>query len=71
MRGIVSEYGKQIKHGLIEKGYSLETLAKMVSDKTGMYCDQPLLSRLISGEIKSEARPTITSAINEVLEIEV
>lgn len=70
MRSSVSEYGKQVKHGLVDKEYSLETLAKLVSEKTGMYCDQPLLSRIISGEIKAEARPVIASAINEILELE-
>ena len=70
MRSGVCEYGRQIRHGLIDKGYSLETLAKMVAEMTGMYCDQPLLSRIISGEFKAEARPTITAAINESLEIE-
>ena len=69
MKSIVCEYGQKVKHGLVDKGYSLETLAKMVSERTGMYCDQPLLSRIISGKIKAESRQTIVTAINEILEI--
>lgn len=62
-------YGKAIKHGLIDKDMSIATLAKAVSNKTGMYCDQPMLSRIISGQIKAESRPVITAAINEILDL--
>ena len=67
MKSNVCDYGREIKHGLIDKDYSMEVLAKMVSEKTGMYCDQPLLSRIVSGEIRAESRPVIVSAINEIL----
>lgn len=69
MKNELCDYGRAIKHGLIDKGYSLEELAKLVSEKTGMYCDQPLLTRIIYGIIKADARPTITAAIDEILEL--
>lgn len=68
---MVCEYGRLVKHGLVDKGYSLGTLAQLVSEKTGMYCDQPLLSRMISGEIKAAARPVIAEAVNEILGIRI
>lgn len=62
-------YGKAIKHGLVDKDMSIRSLAAAVSERTGMYCDQPLISRIISGEINATARPVITAAINEILDI--
>lgn len=67
---MAGDYGKAIKHGLIDKDMSISTLAGLVSDRTGMYCDQPLISRIISGAIKAESRPVITAAIDDILGIQ-
>ena len=64
-----SDYGLKIKHGLIDKGMTITELGRKVSKRTGMYCDQPMLSRIIHGEIKSNSRPKIVAAINEILGI--
>ena len=66
----VSEYGRQIKHGLVDKGMSITELSELVKERTGMFCDQPMISRIIHGYIKPAGRPTIVAAINEILGIE-
>lgn len=65
-----SEYGLRIKHGLVDKGMTITGLSEQVKKLTGMYCDQPLISRIIHGEINEKSRPAIMSAINQILGIE-
>lgn len=66
----ICDYGLRIRHGLIDNGMTITELSNKVREKTGMYCDQPLISRIIHGEVKATGRPTIVAAINEILNIE-
>ena len=63
----MSEYEKLVRHRLVDLEMSKTELAKKVSEKTGLYCDQSYLSRNISGR---RAAPKIIAAINEILGIE-
>lgn len=69
MKYTESDFGRKVKLALIQKGYSLDVLAQMVSEKTGMYCDQPLLSRILTGHIRAESRPRIMEAVTEILDL--
>ena len=65
----MNNYGKAIRHGLIDKDMTYQTLAEAVRQKTGMYCDTALITRIVNGQYTPENRPVICSAINDVLGI--
>ena len=64
------EFKETVKLALVKKDMSLQQLSVAVTSKTGMYCDQPLLSKMLNGTIKHQSRPKIVSAIYEILGIE-
>ena len=69
MRQITNEYGRAIKHRMIDLGLTEAALAVLVAEKSGMYCDQPLINKLISGQINPSRRPKLAQAINDCLNI--
>lgn len=62
----MENFKRQVRIALITKDMTYRTLATAVTEKTGMYCDTALISRLLSGEKRSER---IIEAIAEILGI--
>ena len=69
MRSALTEYGRQVRHGMIDNDLTLDQLAVLVTERCGMYCDKALLSKLISGQINPCGRPKLVQAINDCLGI--
>lgn len=63
---MLDEYGKRIKHRLVDLGKTQTWLAAQVQERSGRYCDASLIGKVIRGEARSA---TITSEIERVLEI--
>lgn len=63
----MTAYEKAVRHALIDHEMSIGQLAKLVSDKTGLFCDTAYLGRNLSGERNA---PKIKAAVNEILGIE-
>lgn len=64
---MTTDYAKQVKIELIKREKTQKWLEEQITQKTGLYCDSGLLSKIFSGK---KARPRVVSAINEILEIE-
>lgn len=60
----VTDFGKAVKKRLIDVNKNTSWLADQVRKKTGMFCDQAYISRIVSGERNA---PKIVAAINEIL----
>ena len=63
----VTEYGKSVKKRLIDINQTQEWLMKRITEKTGRFVDSGYLYKIFSGQRKA---PAITTAINEILELE-
>ena len=63
----VTDYGKRIRMRLVELNKSQKWLVNEVKERTGLYFDSSYLNKIMNG---SEKSVNITSAINEILEIE-
>ena len=61
-----TDYGKTIKHRLIDAGKTQDELIREVKEKTGLYFDSSYLSKIINGRL---ATPKIVCAINDILGI--
>lgn len=61
------DFSKSVKKALIDKEKTTAWLAERVREKTGMFCDAPYISRILSGDRSPEK---IIQAINEILEID-
>ena len=59
----MTEYEKLVRHRLIDLEMSQTQLAKIVHDKTGLYCDQSLIARTMA----KAGTNRIKTAMNEVL----
>lgn len=62
-----TEFGIRVKKALIDKQWSYEDLAEEVRKRTGMACDSPYVSKILTG-VRSPEK--IISAICEILDIE-
>ena len=60
----VTDFGKAVKKRFIDVTKNTSWLADQVRKKTGMFCDQAYISRIVSGERNA---PKIVAAINEIL----
>lgn len=60
------DYSKQVKIELLKRDWTYKDLASEVSRKTGMFCDQSYLSRILAGERTPEK---LISAINSILDL--
>ena len=60
------DFGKTVKHKLIDIEKNQAWLIEQVKDKTGLYCDNSLMNRIYKGEVRGNVR----AAICEILEIE-
>lgn len=61
-----TKFGIEVKKALVERGWSYTDLAQEVRKKTGMHCDSPYISRILTG-VRSPEK--ITAAIEEILNI--
>lgn len=61
----MTDYEKLVRHRLIDLEMSQTQLAKLVHEKTGLYCDQSLVARTIAKGNDNK----IKAAINEILEL--
>lgn len=61
-----TKFGIEVKKALVERGWSYTDLAQEVRKKTGMHCDSPYISRILTG-VRSPDK--ITAAIAEILNI--
>ena len=59
-------FRKTVKKRLIDLEQTQEWLCQQVTEKTGLFCDQPYLSRILSGERTPDK---IISAVCEILDI--
>ena len=57
-------YGAKVRATLLERGQSMADLAKQVTDRTGLYCDQQYLYKIFTEERNG---PRIVEAINDIL----
>ena len=64
----MTEYKKTVKKRLIDLEKNTEWLANEVNARTGLHCDRPYVSKVMSGVRHS---PRVTEAINQILGIEV
>jgi len=60
-----NDFGKLVKHRLIDIGKNQAWLIEQVRERTGMYCDSSLCNRIYHGETAGKVK----SAICEILEI--
>lgn len=59
-----TRFGKDVKKALIEQGHTGAWLVGQVRERTGMYFDDPYLSKLLSGKKKA---PHFQEAIRQIL----
>lgn len=62
-----SAFTKNVRKALIDRGWSLADLSSAVTDRTGLYCDQPYISHVLSGRRNA---PKIAAAICDILELD-
>ena len=62
----LTDYGKQIKHRLIDLDRTQKWLQDAVKEKTGLYMDRSYMTKILTGQL---ATPKVVAAINEILEI--
>ena len=58
-------YGRKTKRKMRRANLSMNELARLVSDKSGLYCDSQYLYKIFTGQRKA---PKIVEAVNEVLD---
>lgn len=61
-----TNFGKDIKHRLVDMDKSQTWLIEQVKEKTGLYFDSSYLWKVMAGELST---PKIVDAIKEVLGI--
>lgn len=59
-------FGKAVKKALIDRERTGSWLVAQVRLRTGMYFDDPYLSKILSGQ---KSAPKVEQAIREILEI--
>lgn len=59
------DFGKTVKHKLIDIEKNQAWLIDQVKAKTGLYCDTSLMNRIYKGEVRGNVR----AAICEILDI--
>jgi len=64
---MLTDYGKTVKHRLIDLGMTQKQLQDAITAKTGLYCDTSNLGKILTGQLGS-AR--IIAAINDILGID-
>ena len=62
----LTEFGKQIKVALVEKGKTQKWLIEQVAEKTGLYFDRAYVYRISTGQNNN---PKMVEAIREVLNL--
>lgn len=63
---MLTDYGKRVKHRLIDIDKTQKWLQDEVTKKTGLYMDRSYMTKILTGQL---ATPKIVSAINEILQI--
>lgn len=64
----MTDYGKKVKIGLVEKDMTQKMLLHEIKKRTGLTVDTSYMSKIMRG---LRTPPRIISAINEILEINV
>lgn len=64
----LTDYGKEIKKRLIDKGETQEWLISEVSKESGLFLDGGYLYKIMTGQ---RTAPKIIAAINKILGLEV
>lgn len=62
----LTDFGKDVKIGLVKLGKTQEWLMDEVRKRTGQYVDNSVMRKINTGQSK---RPAIENAIREILEI--
>lgn len=62
----MTDFGKTVKHALIDRGKTQKWLIEQVREKTGMYFDRSYYSRITTGTYINQKMVT---AIKEILHI--
>ena len=60
----LTDYGKSIKHRLIDMDKTQKWLQDAVTEKTGLYMDRSYMTKILTGQLET---PKIVAAINEIL----
>ena len=63
----LTDYGKKIKHKLIDIGKTQKWLQEEVTTKTGLYMDTSYMGKILTGQLST---PKVVSAINRILGLE-
>lgn len=63
----LTDYGKKIKHKLIDIGKTQKWLQEEVTTKTGLYMDPSYMGKILTGQLST---PKVVSAINSILGLE-
>lgn len=63
----LTEFGKAVKHELLERGESQSWLIELVKQNTGLFCDSSYMSKILHGGYGS---PKIIEAIREILDLQ-
>ena len=59
-------FGKEVKKRLIDLEWTMDALAVEVTKRTGLFCDNAYISRILSGQRNP---PKIVQAIRDILSI--
>ena len=62
----LTDYGKRIKHRLIDMDRTQKWLQDEISERTGLYMDRSYMTKILTGQLST---PKVVSAINEILGI--
>lgn len=59
---------KEVRKKLIDLNCTQKWLTKQITKKTGMFCDNSILCKVMRGKVKSKR---MLKAISEILELEI
>lgn len=60
----LTEYGKRIKHRLIDMDKTQKWLQDEITEATGLYMDRSYMTKILTGQLST---PKVISAINSIL----
>lgn len=63
-----NEFGKKVKHALIEKGMTQEALIAQVRERSGMYMDSSTLWKIYTGKLRGKVFKPLICEILDIKE---
>ena len=62
----LTDFGRAVKHRLIDINQTQKWLEESVSQKTGLYFDRSYMGKILTGQLST---PKVVSAIKEILDL--